>query len=66
MLIVKLICKECYIEKYGELPHWAYGPLYEMTEEIKQCEICGKRDYLVYTTEKLEKEVPIDWNKPIV
>ena len=51
MLIVKLICKECYNKKYGELPTAEYGMLYQTTDEQMECEDCGKKDYLIYTTE---------------
>ena len=54
MLIVKLICKECYNKKYGELPTVEYGMLYQTTDEQMECEDCGKKDYLIYTTESVD------------
>ncbi len=56
MLVVKMICKECYVKQYGDLPVWEYGKLYEMTKEEKRCEKCGKTNFLVYTLEKYEGE----------
>lgn len=50
MLIVKLICKECYNKKYGELPIGTYNFSYKETDEKMECEDCGKKDYLIYTT----------------
>ena len=50
MLVVKLICKECYNKKYGELPTKYIVP-YQTTDERMECEDCGKKDYLIYTTE---------------
>ena len=50
MLIVKLICKECYNKKYGDLPTVEYEMLYQTTDEQMECEDCGKKDYLIYTT----------------
>ena len=49
MLIVKLICKECYKRKYGEMPIRVVS--YKITNDKKECEDCGKKDYLIYTTE---------------
>lgn len=54
MLIVKLICKECYNKKYGELPKVEYGMLYQTTDEKMECEECGKEDNLIYTTESAD------------
>lgn len=54
MLIIKLICKECYNKKYGELPTGAYGMPYKITDEKTECEECGKKDYLIYTTESAD------------
>ncbi|MGN1097934.1 MAG: hypothetical protein ACI4SS_03440 [Clostridia bacterium] len=51
MLIIKLICKECYNKKYGELPIGIYNASYKITNEKTECEECGKKDYLIYTTE---------------
>ena len=53
MLVVKLICKECYNKKYGELPNWKYGMPQRTTNEEMECEVCGKNDYLIYTTESV-------------
>ena len=54
MMIVKVICKECYNKKYGELPTVEYGMLYQTTDEQMECEDCGKKDYLIYTTERVD------------
>ena len=54
MLIVKLICKECYHKKYGESPIGTYNFSYKETEEETECEDCGKTDYLIYTTERVD------------
>lgn len=48
MMIVKLICKECYIKKYGEMPIGVVPD--KITNDKKECEDCGKKDYLIYTT----------------
>ncbi|MGN0492593.1 MAG: hypothetical protein ACI4F7_03005 [Acutalibacteraceae bacterium] len=48
MLVVKLICKECYNKKYGEPPIRSLS--YKITDEKMECEDCGKKDYLIYTT----------------
>ena len=50
MLIVKLICKECYKNKYGDLPKKEFGIPNRVTDEKMECEDCGKVDYLIYTT----------------
>ncbi len=52
MLVVKLICKDCFKNKYGEQPAWAYSVFYRMTNVEKECEYCGKNDILIYTVEK--------------
>lgn len=52
MLIIKLICKECYNKKYGEPPTKYIVP-YQTTDEKIECEDCGKEDYLIYTTEPM-------------
>ena len=54
MLIVKLICKECYNKKYGDLPTVEYEMLYQTTDEQMECEDCGKKDNLINTTESVD------------
>lgn len=53
MLIIKLICKECYNKKYGEQSKKEFGIPNRVTEEKMECEDCGKKDYLIYTTEPM-------------
>ena len=52
MMIVKVICKECYIKKYGKIPVGAIW--YRETDEQMECEDCGKKDYVIYTTERVD------------
>lgn len=52
LLIVKLICKECYIKKYGEMSNRVVP--YQITNEKMECEDCGKKDCLIYTTEAVD------------
>ena len=54
LLIVKLICKECYKKKYGDQPKPEFGIPNRVTEEKTECEDCGKVDYLIYTTEPID------------
>ena len=54
MLVVKLICKECYKNKYGDLPKKEFGIPNRVTDEKMECEDCGKEDYLIYTTEPID------------
>ena len=48
MLVIKCMCEDCYKKKYGKQPD---DKVYEQTTEKEKCEICGKIDYLIYTTE---------------
>ncbi|MEE1238599.1 MAG: hypothetical protein UHO61_01580 [Acutalibacteraceae bacterium] len=62
MLIVKLICEECFNKKYGETPVYKYDSmLYKGTEEEIECEECGKVDYLIYITEPKDPK-KCKWN----
>ena len=54
MLIVKLICKECYKNKYGERSKSEFGIPNRVTDEKMECEECGKVDHLIYTTEPID------------